>query len=224
MFAGKGISGAGSVNWAKSTDFAGATVDLSTATGYLVDLTTDTTALTTLGTVDAGTVFFIRFLSARTLTYNVTSFILPGARDIVTESGDRAIFISLGSGNWECHAYMKVNGRVLGDAVIVTNGSTANVAAKDMRGQTHVVTGAYTLSLPTAVVGYNATFYASTAAAYSIDVVTGTDVIVLNGTALTAGYKATSDGTINAEVFVECRVAGKYTITAITGLFIDGGA
>jgi hypothetical protein len=55
-------------------------------------------------------------------------------------------------------------------------------------------------------------------------VVTGTDVIVLNGTALTAGYKATTDGTINAEVYVECRVAGKYHIISIIGLAVDGGA
>jgi hypothetical protein len=111
-----------------------------------------------------------------------------------------------------------------GNVPIITDGATGNVTAAQMKGQTHVVTGAYTLSLPTAAVGYRATFYASTAAVYSIDLVTGTDLLVLNGTALTAGYKATSDGTINAEVYVECRVAGKYTITAITGLFIDGGA
>lgn len=111
-----------------------------------------------------------------------------------------------------------------GNVPIITDSATGNVTAAQMKGQTHVVTGAYTLSLPKAVVGYRATFMASTAAVFSIDLVTGTDVIVLNGTALTAGNKVTSDGTINAEVYVECRISGKYHINSIVGLAIDGGA
>lgn len=111
-----------------------------------------------------------------------------------------------------------------GVVTVVTDSATGNVTAAQMQGQTHVVTGAYTLSLPTAAVGYKAKFLASTAAVFSIDVVTGTDVIVLNGTALTAGNKATTDGTINAEVYVECRIAGKYHIISIVGLVVDGGA
>ena len=111
-----------------------------------------------------------------------------------------------------------------GTVPVITDSATGNVTAAQMKGQTHVVTGAYTLSLPTAVVGYRGRFVASTAAVFSIDVVTGTNVIILNGTALTAGYKATTDGTINAEVYVECRVAGKYHIISIIGLAVDGGA
>ena len=106
---------------------------------------------------------------------------------------------------------------------IITDSATGNVTAAQMKGQVHNITGAYTLSLPTAVVGYNATFRATTAAVFSIDVVTGTDVIVLNGTALTAGYKATSDGTIYAEISCRCDVAGKYTCWS-KSLFVDGGA
>ena len=117
-----------------------------------------------------------------------------------------------------------VTGSLTANVTIITDSATANVTAAQMMGQTHVVTGAYTLSLPTAALGYNARFFASTAAAYSIDVVTGTDIIVLNGTALTAGYKATSDGTIAAAIYCECIVAGKYICTATQGLFIDGGA
>lgn len=113
---------------------------------------------------------------------------------------------------------------LLGNVVVITDSATGNVTAAQMKGQTHVITGAYTLSLPTAVVGYKAKFKASTAAVFSIDVATGTDVIVLNGTALTAGYKATSDGTIYAECLVECRVAGKYDIQSTLGLMFDGGA
>lgn len=109
-------------------------------------------------------------------------------------------------------------------ATIVTDSATGNITAANMQGQTHVVTGAYTLSLPTAAIGYRGNFMASTAAVFSLDVVTGTDIIVLNGTALTAGNKVSTDGTINAELYVECRVAGKYHINSIVGLAIDGGA
>jgi hypothetical protein len=208
---------------AKGTDFTGATVDLATATGCVLDITTDTTALSTFGTVAAGATFDIRFMSARTLTYNVTSFILPGARDIVTEAGDRARFISLGSGNWYCAAYMKANGRVLGDVIVATDSSTSNITADKMRGQRHYVTGAYTLSLPTAAIGYSAKFIASTAAVFSLDVVTGTDAFYLNGVLLTAGNKCTSDGTIRATIEVECYVAGIYEAWSNT-VFIDGGS
>lgn len=65
-----------------------------------------------------------------------------------------------------------------GKISIITDGATGNVTAAQMEGQTHVVTGAYTLSLPTAAVGYKAKFKASTAAVFSLDVVTGTDVII----------------------------------------------
>jgi hypothetical protein len=207
----------------KGADFTGATVDLSTATGNVIDITTDTTALSTFGTVAAGAIFDIRFMSARTLTHNGTSFILPGARNVVTEAGDRARFISLGSGNWYCAAYMKANGRVLGDVIVATDSSTSNITADKMRGQRHYVTGAYTLSLPTAAIGYSAKFIASTAAVFSIDVVTGTDAFYLNGVLLTAGNKCTSDGTIRATIEVECYVAGFYEAWSNT-VFIDGGA
>jgi len=117
-----------------------------------------------------------------------------------------------------------ITGSLTANVTIITDSATANVTAAQMMGQAHVVTGAYTLSLPTAALGYNARFFASTAAAYSIDVVTGTDIIVLNGTALTAGYKATSDGTIDAAIYCECIVAGKYICTATQGLWFDGGS
>ena len=106
----------------------------------------------------------------------------------------------------------------------ITDGETGNVTAAQMKGQTHIVTGAYTRSLPTAAVGYHAEFIASTAAVFSIDLVTETDVIVLNGTALTAGNKVSSDGSIYAACYVECPIAGKYVVYPIQGVFADGGA
>jgi hypothetical protein len=113
---------------------------------------------------------------------------------------------------------------VSGYAVVTTHSATENVTAVTMGGNLHVVTGAYVLSLPTAAVGYRARFKASTAAVYSLDVVTGSDVIILNGTALTAGNKATSDGTIYNTMEVCCFIANKYDIISLIGLAVDGGA
>lgn len=106
---------------------------------------------------------------------------------------------------------------------VVSHSSTENATAAQMKGQTHLVTGAYTVSLPTAAVGYKAKFRATTAAVYSLDVVTGTDVIRLNGTALTAGYKVTSDGTINNTIECECSQAGYYDCNSLVGVATDGG-
>ncbi len=197
-------------------------MDLGTATGDYVEIT-GTTTINSFGTAPAGIRKSIRFMGSLTITYNATSMILPGSRSITTEAGDRAEFISLGSGNWLCFEFLKANGRVLGDVIVVADGSTSNVAAIYMKGHTHRVTGAYTLSLPTAAVGYSAFFFATTAAVFSIDVLTATDIIVLDGTSLTAGYKATSDGTINAGIYFECTVAGYYHAYSILGVFSDGG-
>jgi hypothetical protein len=113
---------------------------------------------------------------------------------------------------------------LVGNVGVVTQSATGNVAVADMKGQTHRVTGAYTLSLPTAAAGYKAKFMATTAEAFSIDVVTGTDVIRLNGTALTAGNKVTSDGTIYNTIECEANTTGSYNCNSIVGLATDGGA
>lgn len=89
----------------KGTDIASATTtDLSTATGNVVDIT-GTTTIDALGTVDSGTVFMLRFVSGLTLTYNVTSMILPGAVNLSVLAGDVCEFISLGGGNWKLSNY-----------------------------------------------------------------------------------------------------------------------
>lgn len=86
------------------------TVDLSAATGDLVDVT-GTTTITAFGTVAAAARRTVRFTGALTLTYNATSLILPGLADIVTAAGDVAELRSLGSGNWLCTSYRRASGR-----------------------------------------------------------------------------------------------------------------
>ncbi|MDD4986798.1 MAG: hypothetical protein PHQ43_13680 [Dehalococcoidales bacterium] len=212
-----------SVNFAKPANIAdSATPAIGAAAGNVLDLD-GTTTITAFDTVQAGTTRFVRFTGARTITYNGTSMILPGARDIVTEANDRATFISLGSGNWYCHAYMKANGRVLGDAIIVTHGATEATTADKMRGQDHIITGAYTITLPACAVGMNATFTSTTAAAFSLDS-NGADQFILAGTALTAGNKITSDGTAGVVVQVKCLQANKWHVTYTNSVMVDGGA
>jgi len=90
----------------KGADIASATTtDLSAATGDFVDVT-GTTTITALGTSAAGVERTVRFTGALTLTHNATSLILPGAVNITTVANDRAIFRSLGSGNWLCVDYV----------------------------------------------------------------------------------------------------------------------
>lgn len=95
---------------AKGSDIASATTtDIGAATGEFVDVT-GTTTITGLGTIAAGIVRTVRFTGALTLTHNATSLILPGGANITTAANDRAIFRSLGSGNWLCVAYIKASG------------------------------------------------------------------------------------------------------------------
>lgn len=86
-----------------------ATVDLSTATGVVVNIT-GTTTITALGTVASGAERVLIFAGALTLTHNGTSLILPGAANITTAAGDVATFRSLGSGNWRCVGYHQASG------------------------------------------------------------------------------------------------------------------
>lgn len=91
----------------KSVDIASAsTTDLSTATGNFAHIT-GTTTITSFGTLQAGTEMCLVFDGSLTLTYNATSMILPYGANIITQSGDIAIFRSEGSGNWRCITYQQ---------------------------------------------------------------------------------------------------------------------
>lgn len=106
------MSGA-AINEAKGADIASATTtNIGAATGNFVDVT-GTTTITGLGTVQAGTERTVRFTGALILTHNATSLILPTAANITTAANDRAVFRSLGSGNWLCVDYIRADGTAL---------------------------------------------------------------------------------------------------------------
>lgn len=98
------------INEAQGGDIASATTtDIGAATGNFVKVT-GTTTITGLGTVQAGTRRIVQFTGILTLTHNGTSLILPGSANITTTAGDTATFVSLGSGNWKCVQYQRVDG------------------------------------------------------------------------------------------------------------------
>ena len=114
----------GKVDWGKAGDLASAsTTDIGAANGVVMDIT-GTNTITSFGNVTAGATRLVRFTGATTITYNATSMILPGARNLTTAAGDRATFVSLGSGNWLCHSYMKAAGIAMGglnETVVASN-------------------------------------------------------------------------------------------------------
>jgi hypothetical protein len=111
----------------------------------------------------------------------------------------------------------------LASKIIVTHSATESATANQMYGDEHIVTGAYTITLPAAVVGMNAYFTATTAAVFSIDS-NGADQFILAGTALTAGNKITSPGGAYDQCQVVCHTANKWTVRNCNAVFTDGGA
>lgn len=82
--------------------------------GYF-NLITSTTAITSFSitTDKAGRTFRVRFDTARTLTHNATSLIIPGGANVTTAQGDIAFMRSLGSGNVIVEHYSKADGTAL---------------------------------------------------------------------------------------------------------------
>jgi hypothetical protein len=74
---------------------------------------TGTTAITSLGSVAAGTLRILEFAGSLTLTHNATTLKLPGSTNILTAAGDVGFFISLGAGNWKCLHYSRSDGSAL---------------------------------------------------------------------------------------------------------------
>jgi hypothetical protein len=114
----------------QGSDIASAsTTDIGAATGQYVKVT-GTTTITALGTVAAGTMRWVEFTGALTLTHNGTSLKLPTSANITTAAGDTACFVSLGSGNWKCLHYVRLDGTALsyGSSLAITSSSAGTLA------------------------------------------------------------------------------------------------
>ncbi len=84
---------------------------------------TGTTTITGFDTIAAGKIVYCRFAAALTLTHNATTLILPSAANITTASGDTAMFVSEGSGNWRCLSYTRASGAPVTGTFFISNGS-----------------------------------------------------------------------------------------------------
>lgn len=106
---------------------------------------------------------------------------------------------------------------------ITSHSATENVTAVTMYGGIHKITGAHTLTLPSAVVGMGGIFRASTATAFSLDCNAADHFELFDGTVLANGNKITSSGIKNGFVTLYCEVANTWIIIGENGTFTDGG-
>lgn len=126
------------------TDIASAaTVNIGAETTANLRVT-GTTAISAFDTADSGTVRWLRFAAALTLTHNATSLILPGAANITTAAGDTCCVKSLGSGNWVCLFYQKASGA----AVVNPDASTTVKGVVELATDAEVTTGTSTTLVP----------------------------------------------------------------------------
>uniref|UniRef100_A0A6M3KI25 Uncharacterized protein n=1 Tax=viral metagenome TaxID=1070528 RepID=A0A6M3KI25_9ZZZZ len=108
--------------------------------------------------------------------------------------------------------------------IVKSHSATEAATADSLYGDVHIVTGAYTITLPTAVVGMSAVFRATTAAAYSVKAGASDHFEDLGGVVLSAGDKLTSDGTKNASLSFYCESANTWIVIGQNGVFTDTGA
>lgn len=115
---------AAALNEAPPVTLASATtVNIGAAAANTISIT-GTTPITAFDTIAAGAVRRLVFSGILTLTHNATSLILPTGASITTAAGDVAEFVSLGSGNWRCIAYMRASGAALAGSGGMTNPMT----------------------------------------------------------------------------------------------------
>jgi|GEM_PF-7084853 len=146
----------------------GATITLGAGGSF--NLITSTTAITafTFDPSKAGRKVVVRFNTARTLTHNATSLILPGAANITTAQGDICEVEDRGSGNVRVNWYTRADGRAV---VGSTDGYRAlaiagTVVSTDNRGVIDFTTAGVTLSFTAAATlgaGFRVTVYNSAA-------------------------------------------------------------
>lgn len=192
------------IDTAKGSDIASATTtDIGAATGNFVDIT-GTTTITGLGTIQAGSIRFARFTGILTLTHNGTSLILPTTANITTAAGDRAIFVSLGSGNWLCLAYQRADGTPLGSAYTPTAGNALSGS---------VVQVVFTKSSAVA------TDSGTAVDDDSIPTVTECPILTALNTSITA---SSASNTLIITACLNVQVASQSAV-CIVGLFIDSG-
>jgi hypothetical protein len=100
-------------------------LDASGNAGNYFDVT-GTTTITSINTVAVGTIVYLHFDGACTLTHHATNLILPSGDDITTAAGDEFTFVEYGTGTWRCIGYTLASGEaIVGGAGGGGGGATA---------------------------------------------------------------------------------------------------
>lgn len=214
-----GATFTGAINESHGSDIASAsTINLTTATGNLIDVT-GTTTITAI-TLANGAERTVRFTGILTLTHGA-SLVLPGSANITTAAGDFAVFRGYASGVVRCVVYSKASG-----AAVTSSASspiTNSVAGSDVSLSN---TGLY-FDGPSVAQGSAGTWFASgsvtlidTAGAAKFDVKLwdGTTVIAAGTHSQTAanqtdsvhlsGYLATPAGNLRISARDESSTSG----------------
>lgn len=96
------------------------TIDLTAATGGIVDVT-GTTTITAI-TLAAGQMQIVRFTGVLTLTHG-GSLVLPGAANITTAAGAYAMFVGYAAGVVRCAFFQRANGQAVVKPDVMTGDS-----------------------------------------------------------------------------------------------------
>ena len=174
-----------------------ATTPIGAAPSVNVNVT-GTVTITAFDTITAGILRYVTFTGSLLLTYNAVSLILPGAANIQTTAGDSSIWLSLGSGNWQCIHYTPSYGipiafpsgtRIAFQQTTVPTGWTKDTTAALNDSAMRIVTGTAgsggTLGLSTASTGTYALQIAdmpSHTHTLTLPAVTGTGIVAASAT------------------------------------------
>lgn len=121
------------VRFVKGADVASASALALGSDGNYFDVT-GTTAITSIGTVEVGTIVKLHFDGALTLTHHATDLILPGGANITTAAGDEAEFIEYATGDWRCTNYQRAGGVVYADLSIADSIQTSDLDISNSEG------------------------------------------------------------------------------------------
>ena len=98
----------GTNSWKQGSDVASATaVTLGSGNTFTI---TGATTIETFSSKGVGTIVFLRFASALTLTHNATDLVLPTGANITTAANDWLIMEEYASGDWRVVSYMRASG------------------------------------------------------------------------------------------------------------------
>ncbi len=169
------------------TSLASAAPDLGTIPSHNIAFVENAgSPITAFGSTASTTfpVYRIAFSTALVLTHNGTSLILPSAANITTASGDTAIAMYLGAGNWQVISYSRSNGTSVVSPTPLCGFSGLQIANG---ASNSIINWSYNNSVLINPAGNVPVF--STAKSGSINITTGT-----GGTSTAGGMDGTAPG------------------------------